>query len=316
MPRKDMKLSARVDRLVSGKYRSDDLNYIFLALRQTSYGRPILVELGDFIAHNSQREKGICTERFIDFYKILPTYVKMGGKRLNVNDLPEDIASFLGASYRMIGPELIAKKTKLRKNGLSKLLSSLITRVGRNNSTKLSFLTRPNDEELRLFNFLTNGSMVEPAFNDKGLLEDFWHSLTKNGLVSAVDKPKILAQKNAIVAFAIASMHQCKLIDKNQGVEATIECRVYDGNLIAMSSMLVPYIPVPVSMPIFMTGVPAKDVCMPDLQGKALQITWDCSLELNDELKLARLGSHPAFEETTIVLSEGGNIRVSPKLSE
>jgi hypothetical protein len=47
-------LKARVDRLLGGDYRPEDLTHIFLALRSSSYGRESIRELGDFVAHNRQ----------------------------------------------------------------------------------------------------------------------------------------------------------------------------------------------------------------------------------------------------------------------
>lgn len=59
-------LQRRVQRLLSADCRTEDLDRIFLGLRGLAGCRASLREIGDFVAHRDQREKGPITQRVRD----------------------------------------------------------------------------------------------------------------------------------------------------------------------------------------------------------------------------------------------------------
>jgi len=311
--KKDKALVARVERLVNGDCGPADLDAIFLTLREFAYGRECLKELGHFIAHRAERDaRSICTQRFLDFHTALPTYLTTSDKPFDPSDLPDDHVEFLRASFRMLGPREIAAMTGLREGQLSKLLESVLDNIQRLSNGKLGCVRMPNVAERKLWHCLANREVFRPAFDDASLIADLWHSLEKNKLVAAADKARIWARKPLIAAFAIAKMHQSRLVHELKSIEAQINCGIFDGNLIAFSSMSTPGCPVPVCIPIFRTEVAAKDHCTKELLSKGAATTWDCAIELNNDLKLTSLSKERPFTETTVIRDHNGKITVDP----
>ena len=51
-----------------GDIRIDDLIMIFLALRELSKDRATIVEVGNFVAHRTERRHGLVTNETKDFF--------------------------------------------------------------------------------------------------------------------------------------------------------------------------------------------------------------------------------------------------------
>src|SRR5262249_50208344 len=65
-------LRPRIERLLYGdEFVSDDLSRLFLYLRETSYGRQTVREVGDFVAHFGMRDKGPTTQLATNFFTVL-----------------------------------------------------------------------------------------------------------------------------------------------------------------------------------------------------------------------------------------------------
>ena len=302
-------LKARVDRLIGGDYRPEDLTHIFLALRSSSYGRESIRELGDFVAHRAERTKGIATQRVRDFYTLFPTYLWTAGKQIQGHDLPDDHIDFLNAAYRMFGPKTINEKTGINANRSKRMLENIVANIKRLPNGKLAITYTPNNDEQRLLNFLANRTVWVPAFDDEILVDEFRAVLEKNRLTSPADTDKVIATKGLLSAFALSSMHQAHLIEKT--VNAYIECGTWEGNLIAMSTMSLPDIPVPTLFPIFKTKAQAIDWCVPSLIGKSPHINWECAIELTAQVKLAPLSGETPFTENPTIIDDGKNIALA-----
>jgi hypothetical protein len=61
-------LRVRVERLLRGNFRAEDLNRLFLYARDRCQGRESVQEIGDFVAHHDERSKGVVTRRTRDFF--------------------------------------------------------------------------------------------------------------------------------------------------------------------------------------------------------------------------------------------------------
>ena len=67
----DPKSRARVERILSGELRADDLANLFLYARDHCDGRETVKEVGDFVAHHTERTKGVVTRTARDWYAIV-----------------------------------------------------------------------------------------------------------------------------------------------------------------------------------------------------------------------------------------------------
>src|SRR5258705_11504652 len=64
----DQKSRARVQRLLTGTFRPDDLTGLFLYARDHCDGREPVAEIGHFVAHHNERDKGIVTRATRDWF--------------------------------------------------------------------------------------------------------------------------------------------------------------------------------------------------------------------------------------------------------
>src|SRR6266481_9052116 len=95
-----VRLRIRVERLLRGAKRPDDVGELFLALRDYSGGRECVVEIGNFVAHRGERNIGITTREARDFFstgRFYADYV-FGNRPVNLFDLPKNISDLLESS--------------------------------------------------------------------------------------------------------------------------------------------------------------------------------------------------------------------------
>lgn len=62
----DLRIRAR--RLATGRHRVEDLDRLFLGLRDRDSGRMSVREIGDFVAHRGERQKGPVTQTARDAF--------------------------------------------------------------------------------------------------------------------------------------------------------------------------------------------------------------------------------------------------------
>jgi hypothetical protein len=67
----DPKSKARVDRLLRGEFRPDDLTGLFLYARDHSDGRETVVDTGNFVANHDERYIGIITRSPREWFAVV-----------------------------------------------------------------------------------------------------------------------------------------------------------------------------------------------------------------------------------------------------
>jgi hypothetical protein len=80
----DARLRVRVERLLRGDLRTDDLSTLFLALRDRSNCAEVVSEIGDFVAHQDERTKGITTRSVRDFFTTLKFQVQINFRGVRI----------------------------------------------------------------------------------------------------------------------------------------------------------------------------------------------------------------------------------------
>jgi hypothetical protein len=96
----DSGIRARIERLLRGNFRSHDLTALFLYSRDRSRGRESVQELGDFIAHNDLRTKGILTRLTRDWHITAWFHFLSVQGAVRDTQLPARFPDFLRASLR------------------------------------------------------------------------------------------------------------------------------------------------------------------------------------------------------------------------
>src|SRR5258708_38187306 len=120
----DTNLRIRVERLLKGDIRIEDLTTLFLALRGRSDGREILTEMGDFVAQRDERNKGIVTRACRDYFASLRLFlsVRSGKTPLSLADLPHNFGDALYGTFRRADYKIIKDETGLRRAAAELLL--------------------------------------------------------------------------------------------------------------------------------------------------------------------------------------------------
>jgi hypothetical protein len=206
----------RVERILYGTLQTDDLTRLFLSLREKSHvgkshvGQSVR-EVGDFIAHADEREKGPITDAARDFFILAKFRVACSIQPLNLSDLPADIANVLAASIRTSDVRRFKQETDKDIRSAKPLLRSLIAKITPGPSGTLS-LKAPSQDEASLFNCLTQSVTFKALLDEDILIHDFAEALRMNNLLTAKERYKLLRLKNAVGLFAMCAMHKSTLI--------------------------------------------------------------------------------------------------------
>jgi hypothetical protein len=293
MPAPDPGLRARIERLLRGDFHPEDLYSLFLYARDRCDGRESVQEVGDFVAHHSERTKGIVTRTVRDWYLTARFHWQLvETKTLDWSRLPSDFDEILLASFRRIPAPMISRRIGLTRGEVKKRLPAITKGLKQNIDGSMalnSFYTR---RELKIIETLADILVAGPAFNNDRLFSDFSATLKCHGLLSHSEMGAFADLKPAIGLFAAAEMHNCtvRLADgasirlkindvvgaKKITVSAPILCSVIRGSPIFVASAM------------FSTEVEAQQGCTAELL--ALPDPWDLDIELTRDKLLSKLG--------------------------
>ena len=200
---------ARVQRLLSGDVRVDDLRMLFLYARDRCDGRECIQEIGGFVAHHEERTKGLITREVRDWF--VTTWFqtsRYGQPPLDNARLPANFPEVLQASFRRTPRTHLRDRAGLRYADAHRLLPSLIGKFAKNNDGTLALTAAHTKVEYELINALMNIT-ARPAFDDDDLFSDFCSTLKSHGLFAKGELSAFSALKPAITIFALSAMHKC-----------------------------------------------------------------------------------------------------------
>jgi hypothetical protein len=206
----DPKSRARVERLLDGKNRTDDLTHLFLYARDRCDGRESVQEIGDFVAHHDERTKGIVTRTVREFFAIAnffgPRFTVGGPHPIDPQNLPSVTPDFLRACFTRLDHSIIKNNTGLSKAQAYKILPSLVRalRKKQDGSFALPLITR---DELALFQCLASYMTMRAAFEGNQLFADLCATLKSNGLITKPELQRAPVFKPAVLLFAASIMH-------------------------------------------------------------------------------------------------------------
>ena len=99
-------------RIAGGDRRHDDIDRILLSLRDKSGDRESIRELGDFIAHREQREKGLLTTKARDVFLSFRSWMHIGtGQPFTL----ADVRRVAEANLRIATDEQLRNRLGLRQ---------------------------------------------------------------------------------------------------------------------------------------------------------------------------------------------------------
>jgi hypothetical protein len=282
----DNDLRLRAKRFLAGQTLIEDLDRFFLDLRDRTHGRASFREVGDFIAHRGQRNKGLVTQIARDVITSVSVWsLSFRGKKATY---PE-VAKAARANFRLASDEQLEQGCGLRRSAIKKILDRVLPRFERGGPI--------DDEELQVLLFLGNRFIWKPAFTDEELVKDFCDVLTLNKIVTRADRPALIAAREIITLFALIRMHGTTITLEDGGsAELLASYANKYGCLEIKVQIEFTDAPKPISSPIcmFLTTLKPENHCDVSILAPSndyLARTWRMPLEIGFDRKLRRVES-------------------------
>lgn len=292
-PVMDQKSKARVQRLLTGAFRQDDLMGLFLYARDRCDGRESVAEIGHFVAHHNERDKGIITRATREWFAA----ARFHGSRfeagidepLDGKRLPAATRDYLKIATSYVSPKDIRKETGLNQSSAKKIANDLADSLIENPDGTLALTAFCTNKEIELFKCLISRIVVRPAFESNRLVDDFIATLKSNSLITKEELRSSRSQISDIVQlYAVSCMHNCVIaVDKNtkctlkaspsaDGIHVTAAVPVFNQNKA----------PISFAISIFTADLDAEKHCHRDLMTEP---NWNFEIEVTPERLLAPL---------------------------
>jgi hypothetical protein len=293
VPLVDAAQRARVERLLRGDFRVDDLTRLFLYARDRCDGREPVREVGDFVAHHDERTKGLVTPTTRDWFSIARVWgaaVQLN-QRIDLNNMPGTFPDFLWANLRR-QPVIISRNPKITRDKAERRLPDIVKLFIQKPDGTLSISSFHSIEDHQIIAALANNVVVRSAFDDNRLCSDFSATLKSHGLLTKRELVAFREIYPVITLFAVSAMHNCEIV-LTDGSRVKLKAEAHPGGHIDVSA------PIPIPAPalvgadhfllsstIFKTALDIS-YCEPGLAAEPQ--AWSYFVEVTPNKKLGKL---------------------------
>lgn len=268
----------RFERLLRGERKPGDFDQLFLAVRQCSFGRQTVREVGDFIAHRDERDKGPVTERAKAILTSLDLWL-----RASVLGAPPTVESVRRAGEANL---VIATDEQLR-NRLSLSRSAARTRFGKA-LRALENDRLPKAGDRLVFDCLGASLFWNPAFNSDDLMRELAEVLLRHRLLYSGEEEGLAQAAPFIVLNVVAAMHGSVLrLGGSAQAKLIAGCRNSSRNVEIRATLQIHDLGKPILAPVcmFWTTLRATEHCaqvlLDDLEA------WSGPLEVDEQCRLS-----------------------------
>lgn len=265
-------LRQRIERILGGAGRAEDLSTLFLSQRDKPYARESVTEVGDFIAHRDIRIRGPAWARCRDVFLGMRTFVAANEAGYKVPF--EDAVVGARARLRLMPDPVIEGVMGFGRPVAESMLGRIITK-------KFGSKNRLNTKELRLISYLVNqNNHVPPIFTPELLISDLTDTLMSARLMLVEEQEFLVNRKDFVCLFVASKMHGSELtLSEGFSAHLTIggdpELRVWAETPMSFGDIGVPT----VGFSIFDTQLLSADYCVPELA--AAEQGWSEPVEVN-----------------------------------
>lgn len=298
---REIELRSRVERLLRGDIRVDDLSRILLWLRFRTYGAASIKELGHFISHSDERNVGLVTDEARDFFFLLPYHTGGAPPPIDFSDVSSEFPNIISRNLNRTGSDHIKTATGMKRKEAHRILKSITDRFSAPIKGRRSFQAGPQltPEQMRVLLCALGHLNANAAFSDETLFRDFVFALEKNNLISTNERPLLDNVRAPLALFAISAMHQTNLALESG---SSAELLAGAGGALAKGSDALQVVAIGAhhvarvggsllfATPMFSTELKADEYCEPELlnfpdNGRL----WHVPIEVTADLKLASL---------------------------
>jgi hypothetical protein len=289
----DPKNRARVIRLLSDDFRPGDLTDLFLFARDHCDGRETVADIGDFVAHHLERDRGITTrstrEWFVSAKFHMARFGANGTRQLHASRLPSAAQEYFRIAVNRIEAKIIKQQAGFKRAKAYDTMNIIADRMIRNHDGTWCLPANLQPAELRLVECVSSFLVTRPAFEEAQLVDDFVATLKSNGLITTQE---IRAHQSVLAAvvplFAISVIHNSEIILKD-GTKTRLIGRADEDGLHVSSHVptAIPGYPdILVATSMFVSGLDPAVHCSPPLRWR----TWNFEIELGPDKRLTQIG--------------------------
>jgi hypothetical protein len=200
-----------VERLLRGEFNLGEVMQLLLYARERSEGRHSVKEIGDFIAHINERQRGAVVQEARNFFSFLRFRAQHPRSRIGLNSLPADTPSILRESMRRAEPAHLKKLTRLNKSQARTALEGFLGKLEFKNIGLLALTSNPTDTENLVFKFLYNTITAIPVFTGKELFDGVSAILKNNQLLHRSEVRSFEKVRPGIILYAVSVMHRSRI---------------------------------------------------------------------------------------------------------
>lgn len=277
---KPTELRQRVERYIHGDCRVADLDRIFLGLRDRCYGLASIREIGDFVAHRNQREKGPVTDKVRDIQLSLESWLNQGECRLPDLAAAKRISA---ANLRIATDAQLAQRLGLRRDVVKSVLAQAIKKMEGDLFGKLT------QRETAVFNYLAGTFIWNPAFTDEQVTEDLSTVLVKAGVLHEEERAAFDLNHAFLALYVTALMHDSVVVMEDGTRFDLVAGFANNENRIEVKARIeLDGWGKPVTAPVcvFWTKLIGTEHCSEDLA--AVPGAWSGAIEIDTSGRLAR----------------------------
>ena len=201
----------RVSRIIRGETDPRDLDQIYLWLRSRSFGLGAVKDLGDFVAHADEKDRGLVWDKA----SLISKVIRYKLPRIMKNQEPGEqelrqAKDAIIAAFDLDEAASIKKNFRVGQKRAKKILIGVLSKLhfvgGKyqwNNVTSL---------ERRFYDHYSKVLIVREAFSQNTLVSQLAECLIRNGVLAKSDCHKIDKVADFIGLHALAAMHLCTII--------------------------------------------------------------------------------------------------------
>lgn len=278
---------------MAGELNTRDLDVLFLWLRERSFGNRAVAEIGDFVAHSDERQKGFAWNGA----KWLFDQADFLGRRVPPHTaLPVTVEQFRSAAlggFELYPPAEVKTKLGIGKKMARRALMSALDAVVEPQKTRLIVSRDLTAREAEVLDYFSTRLISQPVFTGGTLVSQLQTCIVKNGLSANLSGGLPPSMRDFVVLYAVEKMHLAKIRQSDERIVGlfaskapaepngpeylqisagrTVSFQQREGNVI---------------FPLYTTNLEAKDWCEPDLLE---QFPWDMPLEISPSGKLQML---------------------------
>lgn len=286
----DAKSRIWVERLLRGDFRPSDLTGLFLYARDHCDGRESVSEIGHFVAHYHEPDRGIITRSTRDWVTTARFYSSRfrpeGMVPVDWSALPPSTSDYFNRALLRVAPGLIKKGTGLPRSAAHQVLEGVRGRLTKNADGTWALPPDLTKLEASVVECACSHMVVKSAFSPDRLVDEFIASLKSNGLITKEEiRDNRVDIDKVVQLFAVSAMHNALIImEDGSNVQLKGLAGGVGGSKLEVAVRVETNTPnIFIASAVFTSTLDPNEVCAPDLlTGEG----WDFEVEVSADRRL------------------------------